>query len=55
MGYCKVTGQQVYSCDHYQCNEGSSEKKDPRSSQGMKYCHVAKKWVYGCDHFKCEN
>lgn len=53
MPYCKVQKKEVNSCDHYKCNEGKSEKNDPRSGQGMNYCHKYKKWVYSCDHAAC--
>lgn len=48
MKYCRVGNRQVYSCDHYICNNQNGSK-----IRGKKYCQVSKKEVYSCDHYQC--
>ena len=49
MKYCRVRDTNVYSCDHYICNEQGGSKV-----RGMKYCKVRKTEVYSCDHYECK-
>ncbi len=48
MRYCRVRKENVYSCDHAECNGGNYKEQ-----QGMKYCKVRGEYVYGCDHYDC--
>jgi hypothetical protein len=47
--YCVFRKQNVYSCDHDICNNGSY-----RMQQGMKFCVVQQQQVYDCDHNECQ-